>query len=91
MKDTFLTRKEILKKDLNEARSRISVSFDVWTSPSCICIVGLVAHFINKTGKRQSTVLGLCNRTVALARFSMALGHVTDRLVVALFPNLVHR
>ena len=59
VKDAFSTRKEILKKDLNEARSCISVSFDVWTAPSCICIVGLVAHFIDKTGKRRSTVLGL--------------------------------
>ena len=52
VKDTFLMRKEILKKDLNEARSYISVLFNIWIAPSCICIIGLVAHFINKTGKR---------------------------------------
>jgi hypothetical protein len=59
IKDLFLTKKEALKKELREARSRISVSFDVWTAPSCIAILGAVAHFVDKTGKRRTAVLAL--------------------------------
>src|SRR5579871_812995 len=60
VKDAFLTRKERLKKDLNEARSRISISMDAWTSPSCIIsILGVAAHFIDKSGKRRTTILAL--------------------------------
>jgi hypothetical protein len=56
---TFTSRKGTLKKELNEARGRISISFDAWTSPSCVAILGVVAHFIDKTGKRRTAVLAL--------------------------------
>src|SRR5579871_775495 len=32
---------------------------DAWTSPSCISILGVAAHFIDKSGKRRTTILAL--------------------------------
>jgi hypothetical protein len=59
VKDAFLMRKERLKKDLNEARSRVSISMDAWTSPSFTSILGVAAHFIDKFGNRRTTILAL--------------------------------
>ena len=57
--ESFETKKAALRKDLGEARSRISISFDAWTAPSGKAILGVVAHFIDKAGKRRSTLLAL--------------------------------
>jgi hypothetical protein len=57
--NAFTIRKDALKKELSEAHSRISISFDAWTSPSCIAILGVIAHFVDRTGKRRSAVLAL--------------------------------
>ncbi|KJZ68079.1 hypothetical protein HIM_12529 [Hirsutella minnesotensis 3608] len=57
--DAFLTKKQRLKEDLQRSRSRISVSFDLWTSPNPYAILGVVAMWIDTTGKRRSTVLGM--------------------------------
>jgi hypothetical protein len=59
VKEAFLARKEVLKKDLCTARSRISISMDAWTSPSYISILGVVAHFIDRSGKRRTAILAL--------------------------------
>jgi len=59
VKDLFETRKAALRKELDEAHSRISISFDAWTAPSGKAILGVVAHFVDKVGKRRSTVLAL--------------------------------
>jgi hypothetical protein len=48
-----------LKKELSEAHSRILISFDAWTSLSCVAILGAIAHFIDRIGKRRSVVLAL--------------------------------
>ena len=52
-------RKELLRKELKAAHSAISISFDLWTSPNGHAVLGVVAHFINKDGKRRHVVLGL--------------------------------
>ena len=57
--NAFTIRKDALKRELSEAHSRISISFDSWTSLSYIAILGIIAHFINKIDKRRSTVLAL--------------------------------
>ncbi|OAQ57347.2 polyprotein [Pochonia chlamydosporia 170] len=57
--DAFEAKREKLKNDLREARSGISISFDRWTSPKYLAILGVVAHFIDKNGERRSAVLGL--------------------------------
>ena len=56
---TFTSKKQQLMEDLHQARSRVSISFDLWTSPNPYAILGVVAMWIDATGKRRSTVLGM--------------------------------
>jgi hypothetical protein len=42
---------------MREAHSNISISFDLWTSPNYLAILGYIAHFINKDGKKRTVVL----------------------------------
>ncbi|KAF7444167.1 Dimer-Tnp-hAT domain containing protein [Pyrenophora tritici-repentis] len=44
---------------LHHSRSRISISFDLWTSPNPYAILGVVAMWINTTGMRRVTALGM--------------------------------
>lgn len=55
----FVAKKRQLKEDLCHSRSRISVSFDLWTSPNSSAILGVVGMWIDATGKRRLTVLGM--------------------------------
>ena len=57
MRDAFETRKEKLRQDMQEAHSKIFISFDLWTSPNCLEILSVIAHFIDKTGKCRMAVL----------------------------------
>jgi hypothetical protein len=59
IKEAFDIRKERLRRDMEEAHSSISISFDLWTSPNCRAILGCVGHFIDKDGKRRTAVLAL--------------------------------
>jgi len=59
IKEAFDARKERLRLDMEEAHSNISISFDLWTSPNYRAILGCVAHFIDKNGKRRTAVLAL--------------------------------
>lgn len=43
-----------MKEDLQQAVSKIHFSFDLWTSPNHLALMGVVAHYINKSGKNQS-------------------------------------
>lgn len=56
--EAFETRKELLKQDMRDAHSNISISFDLW-SPNYLSILGIVGHFIDKDGQRRSVVLAL--------------------------------
>lgn len=57
--NAFISKKQQLGEDLHHSRSRISISFDLWTSPNPYAILGVVAMCIDATGKRRSTVLGM--------------------------------
>jgi hypothetical protein len=59
VKDAFEARKDKLRQDMREAHSSISISFDLWTSPNYLAILGVVAHFIDRNGERRTAVLGL--------------------------------
>lgn len=50
----FEKRKMKMKEDLQQAVSKIHFSFDLWTSPNHLALMGVVAHYINKSGKNQS-------------------------------------
>jgi hypothetical protein len=57
--EAFEARKELLKQDMRDAHTNISISFDLWSSPSYLSILGIVGHFIDKNGQRRSAVLAL--------------------------------
>lgn len=57
--NAFTSKKEQLKEDLHHARSRVSISFDLWTSPNPYAILGVIAMWIDSGGRRRSTVLGM--------------------------------
>ncbi|KJZ71689.1 hypothetical protein HIM_08927 [Hirsutella minnesotensis 3608] len=57
--EAFEARKERLRQEMQVAHSNISISFDIWTSPNYQAILGCVAHFINRSGKRRTAVLAL--------------------------------
>ena len=55
----FEVRKERLRQDMLDSRSSISLSFDLWTSPNYLAVLGVAAHFIDKSGLRRTAVLAL--------------------------------
>jgi hypothetical protein len=50
----FEARKKKLKESLAKAKSKMSFSFDLWTSPNHMALLGIVAHYIDEDGKKQS-------------------------------------
>ncbi|KAG6287692.1 hypothetical protein E4U45_007978 [Claviceps purpurea] len=46
----FGDRKRALQDELAEAVSKISISFDAWTSPSQKPVLGVYAHYITLKG-----------------------------------------
>ncbi|KFA81821.1 hypothetical protein S40288_09571 [Stachybotrys chartarum IBT 40288] len=57
--EAFEARKDSLRQEMQATHSNISISFDLWTSPNYQAILGCVAHFINRSGKRRKVVLAL--------------------------------
>lgn len=51
---SYQVRKERLKEDLSRALSRIHFSFDLWTSPNHLALLGIVAHYIDHKGNHQT-------------------------------------
>ncbi len=53
-------QKKVKKKVLCKARSRITISFDTWTSPfSKKHVLSVIAHFIDENWERQHLQLGM--------------------------------
>jgi hypothetical protein len=50
----FEARKKKLKESLAKAKSKMSFSFDLWTSPNHMALLGIIAHYIDEDGKKQS-------------------------------------
>jgi hypothetical protein len=57
--NAFISKKEQLKENLRLSRSRISISFYLWTSPNPYAVLEVVAMWIDSSGVRRSTVLGV--------------------------------
>jgi hAT family C-terminal dimerisation region len=55
----FEKRQERVKNRLHESKSRIHLSFDLWTSPNNFAFVGVVGHFMGPTCKVETILLGL--------------------------------
>jgi hypothetical protein len=55
----FEKRKISLTKELRRARSKIHLSFDLWTSLNCHGMIAIVGHYIDRKGHRQTTLLAI--------------------------------
>jgi hypothetical protein len=45
--------------DLATARSRIHVSFDLWTAPNGLALIGVVVHYLDKDFVNRSYLIAL--------------------------------
>ena len=50
----FQNRRGQLKGELQKAQSLVHFSFDLWTSPNHLALLGIVAHFVDEFGQNQS-------------------------------------
>lgn len=57
--DEFRTRRDKVREDLQAARSKIHISFDLWTSPNSLAMNGVVAHYLTKNFTLKAVLLGL--------------------------------
>lgn len=78
--DAWKKRKVELRKEMRAAHSRIHISFDLWTSSNHKAIVGIIAHFINASGKRRTEVIGL--REIVGEHSAENIGHQLLRLFI---------
>jgi len=56
---TFKERKPEVKLALERAKSRINLSFDIWSSPNDLSLLGVVAHFIDEKRQFRTALLAL--------------------------------
>lgn len=54
VEEMFTARKEVLKTALANSPSLIHFSFDLWSSPNHLALLGVVAHYIDEDGVNQS-------------------------------------
>ena len=55
----FERRQEEVKQQLFASKSRIHLSFDLWTSPNHLSFVGVVAHYMSPQYRVETVLLGL--------------------------------
>src|SRR4029077_13265049 len=55
----FEKKRDEVKSQLALSRSEIRFSFDLWTSPNHLSIVGIIAHYFSSSGKAKDCLLGL--------------------------------
>ena len=56
---TYEKAQEEVRGVIATARSRIHISFDLWTSPNGLGIVAIVGHFVGLRNEAQSVLLGM--------------------------------
>jgi hypothetical protein len=52
--DAFEARKKRMRTMLQKSKSKIHFSFDLWTSPNHLALLGIVAHFVDARAQNQS-------------------------------------
>jgi hypothetical protein len=55
LKDFGKCKEQVLKQ-LAESEGQIYLSFDLWTSPNSLALLGVVAHWMSKDKKLQTTL-----------------------------------
>ncbi len=54
-----IKEKRYLRRELRDAKSKIHVSFDLWTSPNYYALCAIVVHYIDCNSKRQQRLLAI--------------------------------
>jgi hypothetical protein len=57
--EEFEKKKLEVKNELTTTRSRIYISFNLWTSPNSLGLITVVAHYLNKDLNARSYLIGL--------------------------------
>ena len=55
----FTYRKEQVKLELERSKSNVHLSFDLWTSPNALAMLGVVAHYFDQYGKNRVHIIAL--------------------------------
>ena len=55
----FTQQKSNLQKILEEAPGQVHISFDMWTSPNSLSLLGVIGHWIDANCILQTGILGL--------------------------------
>lgn len=56
---TFLVERKKLRRSLKGTKSKIHISFDLWSSPNYHALIAVVAHYIDSKGERQQHLLAV--------------------------------
>jgi hypothetical protein len=59
VKEAWARYKDIVRKAVQSALSRIHISLDIWTSPNRYLLLAICAHFTSYDSKRQKALLAL--------------------------------
>jgi hypothetical protein len=58
--EAYETRKKLLKVEIfSNSVSKIYLSFDLWTLPNCISLIGVVAHYADNIFKNRTIMIAL--------------------------------
>jgi hypothetical protein len=55
----YKIEKERIRLRLHSSRCKIHISLDIWTSPSSLPILGVIAHYISEDNQLESAVLAM--------------------------------
>jgi len=55
----FKARKPEVKQSLANAKSKINLSIDLWSTPNDLSLLGIVAHWIDSKGNLKTALLAL--------------------------------
>lgn len=59
IQQSFAANKQSIKEALSNSVSSIHISFDLWTSPNNLALLGVVGYWLNEEGILQHSLLGL--------------------------------
>jgi len=57
--EEFKRRQDQIKKELSLSKSLVHFSFDMWTSPNFLAMLGITAHHVSHTGEAKDCLIGL--------------------------------
>jgi hypothetical protein len=61
VEESFSSKKDITRKTLQSAKTRIHISIDAWTSPNNYITIAICAHFVDVDERLQTMLIALRN------------------------------